>query len=340
MISTFSDGKAVTPAPLSDWEKLYIHLRRSDFSLYVEETVWKSVSFSEKSFSDLFKQAFAAHLVNSSHLPIEARESSFPKTLINKLVDWLYPAWKSGACYGKQIARFRDKDLVDRAYSDAFVQLSKALERKQFQRVNNAQLETYFCKIFERSCMSMVDAMDGHRSLDEIEIPTIISTTEFTEAREAILREAGKYIGGQCLDWLMLHHVDGYPHKEIMAILKVEVATPPNRLASNCRRKFRLYFCERPWLLSEMGLETVKTLFEQRKDALAKIAERLSADCVQALKLDNPCLFDDSKIQITRNDSTHCGQLLDALIREQPEWEKLWRNAPVDNKSTKEKDNE
>ncbi|MBX2927114.1 MAG: sigma-70 family RNA polymerase sigma factor [Saprospiraceae bacterium] len=298
-------------------KSLYFRLRTTAFTAYFETTVIPKSGLSQQAFSQIFQETFVSlsHHRNSDLSPEEA----FPELLAGHFIKKIYPQWKNGKCYRKWSRELADTHLAEQAYNDAFFSLQKALIQNDFQ--GKSKLESYFCTIFQRKVTALLNNIkDPFPALLPVEFEIDPEKQTLQLNRESILRRAAEYVGSDCLERLLMHHVDKLEHNEIAELLPGG-HTPPQRLASNCRAKFRRYFCENTHLLSELGMYKVRELYERRKAAILAVANLLTPKCAKSLRLDRPCEFFVPQKRTKEAPSNDCEQEMAAVLHAHPEWE-------------------
>jgi len=184
----------------------------------------------------------------------------------------------------------KDQDLLVNIFHDAFMKLINALVQGRFR--GEASIETFFCVILQREKLAELKKKIGFELVEEM--PEGIIFTQYPELNEAqknVLRQVRANIGARCMEMLYLTHVDRISHKKIGALMEIEGET--RAAASDCRRAFRLFFCQRTELLTEMGLDKARDYFERRKAILIEVANVLEEKQRKKLKLHEPCVLDN-----------------------------------------------
>lgn len=231
----------------------------------------------------------------------------------NAVSEYLYVHLKSKGVFYRN--KFPDKERFEEIFQDAFHEFYHAIYERKYEGRSN--LNTYFETILRRKIfrerpktfknLQYIDDIPGFQEIAADEKTNVLNTLLHGRARE-ILQMAADFAGEECIERLALFHLDGLTHEEAGAIISSERATDPRRIASDCARKLRMFYCNNLHLLDGLeGFDKIQSYYARRKNTLQSIIETIGMDCSRALAIHVVCQVSDERIKTLLDTARNTG---------------------------------
>lgn len=232
----------------------------------------------------------------------------------NAVSEYLYDHLKFKATFYRN--KFPDKERFEEIFQDAFHEFHHAIYERQYEGRSN--LNTYFETILRRKIsrkspktskiFQYIDDIPGFQEIAADEKTNALNTLLHDERTREILGMAADFVGEECIERLALFHLDGLTHEEAGAIISSERATDPRRIASDCARKLRIFYCNNLHLLDGLeGFDKIQSYYARRKKTLQSIIETIGEDCSKTLAIHVVCQVSDERIKTLLDTARNTG---------------------------------